>query len=65
MLASGICLSLLLSRALSASLFGVTQMQVPIFVCLILLLTLVAGLAAYVPAHWATKVDPMVALRYE
>jgi putative ABC transport system permease protein len=61
----GLVLALLLTRALSSLLFGVVQIDVVTFALLTSLLALVAGLAAYIPARWAMKVDPMVALRYE
>jgi putative ABC transport system permease protein len=64
-LAIGVCLALLLTRALSSVLFGLIGIDVPVFVLLTLVLATVAAVAAYVPARWATKVDPMQALRYE
>jgi putative ABC transport system permease protein len=61
----GLALALLLTRALSSALFGVVQFDVITITLLTLALASVASLAAYIPAHWATKIDPMVALRYE
>ena len=55
----------LLTRALSSALLGVVQTDVATFDLLTLLLSAVAATAAYMPARWAMKVDPMVALRYE
>jgi putative ABC transport system permease protein len=64
-LAIGICIALLLTHALSSLLFGVIRIDAAIFILLTLVLATVAALAAYIPARWATKVDPMAALRYE
>jgi putative ABC transport system permease protein len=61
----GLSLAALLTRALSSALFGVVQTDVATFALLTLLLSAVAATAAYMPARWAMKVDPMVALRYE
>jgi putative ABC transport system permease protein len=64
-LAAGICLSLVLTHALSSAVFGVLRMDTPTIALMTLVLALVAGIAAYIPARWATRVDPMVALRYQ
>jgi putative ABC transport system permease protein len=64
-LAIGICISLLLTRALSSLLFGMFRMDAMVFVLLTFVLAAVSAGAAFIPARWATKVDPMVALRYE
>ena len=64
-LAIGICIALLLTHALSSALFGVIRIDAIVFALLTLVLASVAALAAYIPARWATRVDPMQALRYE
>ena len=64
-LAIGLALALLLTRALTNVLFGVVQMDTLTIALLTVMLALVAVIAAYIPARWAMKVDPMVALRYE
>ena len=61
----GLCIAGLLAHALSSVLFGVVQVDASVFALLTVLLAAVAVVAAYVPARWATRVDPIQALRYE
>jgi predicted permease len=64
-LAIGLAAALGLSRLVTSLLYGISPVDPATFVTIPALLTAVAMLASYVPARWATKVDPMVALRHE
>jgi putative ABC transport system permease protein len=59
----GIVASLILARALSGMLFGVTPGDPLTFAVMVVILALVAGLAGYLPARRASKIEPMSALR--
>jgi putative ABC transport system permease protein len=63
--AVGIAGALILTRAIASLLFGVTATDPLTFAAVILLLVSATLMACYIPAHRATRIDPMTALRYE
>jgi predicted permease len=54
-----------LTRLLSGMLFGVSSLDPPTFVAMAATLIAVTLLACYIPARRASRVDPLIALRYE
>ncbi len=64
-LAIGVAVALAFSRVMSGLLFGISALDLTSIVGASFLLTTVGLLACYIPARRASRVDPMVALRYE
>ena len=61
----GIVLSLAVTRVLATFLVGIEALDPTVFGVVAIVLTIVAGLASYLPALRATKIDPVSALRTE
>jgi predicted permease len=64
-LAVGLLFAFLVMRVMSSLLFGISAHDPLTFGAVALILATAAVMACYVPARRATKVDPIVALRYE
>jgi ABC-type antimicrobial peptide transport system permease subunit len=62
---AGLLVALGATRLMSGLLYGVSPADPITYVAVALFLSVIALLATYIPARRATRVDPLVALRYE
>jgi putative ABC transport system permease protein len=61
----GLAASVALTRFFSGLLYGISPTDFGTFVGITLLQVVVALVASYIPVRRATKVDPLIALKYE
>ncbi len=61
----GLAGALLMTRVLRTLLFGVSTTDPSVFVMIVLILSMSAWLATYLPARRAARLDPLVTLRSE
>jgi ABC-type antimicrobial peptide transport system permease subunit len=64
-LAVGVAASLALGKVVAGLLYGVAPWSPAVYIAAVAALVVPAFVAAWIPARRASKVDPMVALRYE
>ncbi|MGA9716893.1 MAG: FtsX-like permease family protein, partial [Acidobacteriaceae bacterium] len=64
-IAIGVPAALLSSRLVASMLFGLRATDAASLLAAVTVMLLIAALAGYLPARRASRVDPMVALRYE
>jgi ABC-type antimicrobial peptide transport system permease subunit len=62
---TGLCGAFALTRVIAGMLFGVRATDSVTFVGVSLMLLCIAVIASYIPALRATRIDPVIALRYE
>lgn len=64
-MAVGLGAALALTRIISGLLYEVSATDPATFLCVVLLMGIIAVLACYIPARRAMKIDPLMALRHE
>ena len=62
---ASLVLAIALTRTLAKLLFGVSALDAVTFVAVAAAMALIAAAAIYLPARRATRIDPIIALRYE